>query len=238
VPPVNNSLCPVGLAGVVDQSLLTQLAERGEPLKDEQSKTVGNHLTLTEAVDTNHSTSPVSALSGSITLAPEYVTGLTDAEWNFSINVQNSSGKGGGKKCVFAFKVSQHEQSSDVLYALRDYFGCGTVVVESKEDGMMKYHVQKQSDLLERIIPHFTKFPLVTSKRLNFEDFARALNIYANRQSLSLGADASLESVLAIKASMNKARPFEEKSKSVSLTNLSPEWVRGFADVRGHSMFM
>lgn len=39
----------------------------------------------------------------------------------------------------------------------------------------MRFIVQKREDIFEKIIPHFSKYKLLTSKQLNFESFKKAV---------------------------------------------------------------
>lgn len=92
-------------------------------------------------------------------LDPNWVTGFTDAEGNFSININQKSGKIG-----VSFKLSQNYGSRDVLLALKEFFQCGEVYPENKEYSAYKFQVSDKFSLNHKILPHFYKYPLVTSK--------------------------------------------------------------------------
>lgn len=155
-------------------------------------------------------------------LDPWYVTGLADGEGNFSIST--TVRPNGSTKVSFAFKVTQIDRNAGVLYDLERFFGVGSVVIDNREDGTLKYHVQGQDDILNVIIPHFDQYPLVTSKSLNY------LEAFAIHR--SMGSDG-LEQVKTLKAGMNKGRSFDDKFASVDITVLQPMWVLGFADGEG-----
>jgi hypothetical protein len=53
---------------------------------------------------------------------------------------------------------------------MKKYFGCGAVLVDNKAFDTYKYQVSKVEDIINFIIPHFDKFPLVGSKQLDYLD--------------------------------------------------------------------
>jgi hypothetical protein len=94
----------------------------------------------------------------------------------------------------------------------------------------MKYQVQSQQDLINVILPHFAKYPLLSSKVLNFNDFKEGL--FVNNLSIPVTGSV-LGHITRLKAGMNKARSFEDKYNSVNVVELHPLWVLGFVDGEG-----
>jgi LAGLIDADG endonuclease len=70
-----------------------------------------------------------------------------------------------------SFSVSQNGDRAEVLEAIQDFFGCGSIRPD-RSDKTLKWETRRLEDLLERVIPHFTRFPLLSGKRLDFERFA------------------------------------------------------------------
>jgi hypothetical protein len=150
------------------------------------------------------------------------VTGIVDSEGNFSINYNSRS-----KKVSASFKVTQRDHSLIILNDLKNFFNCGNINIDNRKFKTFKYTVSKTSDLINIIIPHFDKYPLVGSKHLDFLDFKKALLIKDNSN--------SLKEILLIKENMNKKRKYEERWNYLNkLTlNLKPEWVQAFLDGEG-----
>jgi len=48
----------------------------------------------------------------------------------------------------------------------------------------MKYVVTNVNDLFEKIIPHFDKYLLNTSKNLNYQDFKKWVNLMKEKNNL------------------------------------------------------
>jgi hypothetical protein len=55
-------------------------------------------------------------------LAPQWVTGISDSEGNFSIFTQKTKN---GYKFTLAYKVTQKHHSAGILYDLERYYECG-----------------------------------------------------------------------------------------------------------------
>jgi len=109
-------------------------------------------------------------------LNAHYVTGLVDGEGSFCISVSPRSKLVTKWEVRPSFSVSQNFRSRGVLYQLKNFFGCGSVR-ESKSDRTWKYEVRSLDDLVQKIAPHFHKFPLKTAKRLDFEKFDQVLRL-------------------------------------------------------------
>ena len=153
-----------------------------------------------------------------------WVTGLVDAEGNFSINYNSRS-----KKVNFSFKVSQKSHSMCVLVRVLMFFGCGNIVIDNKQFSCLKFTVSNKDLLLNIIIPHFEKFPLKGSKQLEFLAFKEAVIL-----SCSLD-NTKLNKILYIKSKMNTKRSFDERWYYLDHINIAiePEWLQGFIDGEG-----
>ena len=67
--------------------------------------------------------------------------------------------------------VSQNADRSEVLLAIQSYFGCGALRPD-RSDRTLKWETRKLSLLIERVIPHFENYPLLSGKQRDFELFA------------------------------------------------------------------
>lgn len=110
------------------------------------------------------------------------------------------------------------------MYALRSYFGCGSVVLDNKNSNTYKFQVTNLRDIRGIIIPHFMEYPLVGSKQLDFLSWYDA--IYSNND---------LTKILILKNNMNSKRSFEERWNYLNNKNiiLEAEWVQAFIDGEG-----
>ena len=142
-----------------------------------------------------------------------------------------------GNKITLAFKVTQKEHSSGILKDLHKYFGCGNIYIDNRKENALKFSVSIIEDIIEKIIPHFDKYPLLTSKNLDFQDFKKVALLIYSKQHLDKKVK---DDILLIKNNMNSLRSFEQrweffqKSKPIKLAN---EWVQGFIDGEGSFQF-
>lgn len=103
---------------------------------------------------------------------PFYVSGYVDGEGCFSVSFSPRNKLLVGWEVRPSFSVSQNNDRSEVLYQLIDYFGCGTIRPD-RSDKTLKYEVRNIENLITKIIPHFIKYPLQSSKQKDFERFAQ-----------------------------------------------------------------
>lgn len=99
----------------------------------------------------------------------------------------------------------------------------------------MRFVVQSKKDILNKVIPHFVKYPLQTSKGLNFKSFTEASIIVSQGEHLKI---EGLNKIIDLKNKMNKNRSFEDLFNYFHSTDgptlqLNPFWVQAFVDAEG-----
>ena len=107
---------------------------------------------------------------------PNYITGFVDGEGNFSISISPRNFKDVKWEIRPSFSISQRKRDRGILFKIKDYFGCG-IVRPNRKDNTYKYEVRSLQDLKNKIIPHFKKYPLQTTKRIDFEIFSQVIQI-------------------------------------------------------------
>ena len=106
-------------------------------------------------------------------LHAEWITGFVDGEGCFHVGISTHRDMKAGFQVLPEFTVVQHERDVQILYALKDYFGCGVVRVNHGD--RMAYRVRKLQNLTENIVPFFMKHPLKTKKNVDFRKFRSVL---------------------------------------------------------------
>lgn len=137
-----------------------------------------------------------------------WVVGFVDGEGCFSAPVVKSPSMTLGWQVQPAFAVVQGASSRHVLDDLVDFFECGGVYVNRRRDNhkedLLRFTVNRRSDLIERIIPFFREHPLRTSKRSNFEKFATIIELMEAGRHLTL---EGLADIACIQETMNHRKP-------------------------------
>jgi len=100
------------------------------------------------------------------------------------------------------FKISQDKRDALLMENLINYLNCGNVYKKSKV-AVVEYEVKKFSDITEKIIPIFKKYPLQGIKKLNFEDFCKAIPLIKSGDHLT---ESGLDEIRKIKSGMNTQR--------------------------------
>lgn len=195
-----------------------------------QTKSVKGYSTLCSSRKSDFK----SCLPGDIKLAPWWVTGIIDSEGNISILVQKTNN---GHKISLAIKVTQKEHSMGILLDLQKYFGCGNIIIDSTKENAYKFSVNKIDDIINKVIPHLDKYPLLTSKNLDYLDFKKVALLMKDK--LHLNKEV-MKDILLIKNNMNSSRSFEERwtyLKNSEPIKLNNEWVQAFVDGEGCFFF-
>lgn len=103
-------------------------------------------------------------------LDPWYVTGLSEGEGCFSVSFNLRERLKVKIETKPSFSISLDKGDLSLLKSIREYFDCGGIRF-SRSDRVYKYEVRSLPELLERIIPHFEKYPLQGRKIKDFELF-------------------------------------------------------------------
>lgn len=100
----------------------------------------------------------------------EYISGYVDGEGCFSVSFSRRQKFVIGWETKPSFSVSQNENRSEPLYKMQKIFKSG-FMRRDFSDKTLKYEVRSLDDLLTKVIPHFDKYPLLSSKQNDFRLF-------------------------------------------------------------------
>jgi hypothetical protein len=142
--------------------------------------------------------------------ATGWVVGFVDGEGCFSSPIYRCGRMTLRWQVRPEFAVAQGASSRDVLEDLIRFFGCGKVYRNSRHDNhredMFRYCVQRFGDLRDIVVPFFRENPLRTSKRENFEKFARIIDLMDLRRHLTV---QGIIEIAEIAQTMNHRKPSE-----------------------------
>jgi len=139
---------------------------------------------------------------------PNYITGLADGEGSFTAYVKNPDSKKKVKrrtKVEPRFYLKLIEKDKDILYKLKNFFGCGNVYFQRDKrinhQDCYRYEVTNRNDLEKIIIPFFKKNSLkLRSKKNDFEIFCRIMRMVMNNDHLK---ESGLRKIYSLKQKMH-----------------------------------
>jgi len=146
-------------------------------------------------------------------LNPYYVTGFTDAEGSFLINVQPRPGLKLGYSISLSFKLKLHSKDTELLERICNFFNVGKIY--TRKDGYIEYIVNSMKDM-EVIINHFNNYPLISQKLYDYKIFKLVFELIKQKKHLTL---EGFQEILSLKASFNNGLSEELK---IAFPNIIP----------------
>ena len=132
-------------------------------------------------------------------LSNDYVIGLVDGEGSFNVRVNFPPTRRAKVELKFSLKL--RHQDKEILVALKEFFGCGSVYIQNDKrvnhSLCYRFEVQKRKEIIERIIPFFEENqPRAPSRKRDFELFKQITE-------LATHDFADLEQIKNLKAQMH-----------------------------------
>lgn len=112
-----------------------------------------------------------------------YLSGYADGEGSFLISFSPRPKFHTSLEVRPSFTVSQNSDRSEVLYLFKEFLGCGTIR-RNVSDRTLKFEVRSIKNLIEKVIPHFMHYPLISSKRKDFDMFVQICHMVNQKQHL------------------------------------------------------
>ena len=118
----------------------------------------------------------------------EYISGYVDGEGCFSISFSKREKFLVGWETKPSFSVSQNEDRAQILFLMQKVFKCG-FIRRDYSDQTLKYEIRSLDDLINKVIPHFEKYPLLSQKQKDFKFFKQVCllmqrNLHRNKNGL------------------------------------------------------
>jgi len=107
-----------------------------------------------------------------------------------------------GLQVQISFSISQHSRDSELMQKLVTSFECG-VYKERINRKIGEFSVSGLSDISEKLIPFFEKYPIQGIKALNFADFKLVVELMKKKAHLT---PEGIDQILNIKSGMNTRR--------------------------------
>ena len=130
-----------------------------------------------------------------------YISGFVDGEGCFCVSFQPSQRHRLGWEARPSFSVSQNGDRARLLYEIQQRWGCGFIRPD-RSDKTLQYEVRNIRDLVEKVLPHFESFPLLSSKQADVELFRDiCLRIYNSEHKTAEGFEAIVKAAMKMNSS-------------------------------------
>jgi hypothetical protein len=146
-----------------------------------------------------------------------YISGFVDGEGCFCVSFQPSRRHRFGWEVRPSFSVSQNADRANLLREMQRLWKCGFIRPD-RSDKTLKFEVRTVSDLVEKVLPHFRAYPLLSGKQADVEAFDRICQLVNDRRHLDLGGR---EEIVRLAMGMNPSGK-RKYSGSEILNSLRP----------------
>jgi hypothetical protein len=133
---------------------------------------------------------------------PNWLVGFAEGESCFFISVYKSVKSKLGYAVQLVLRITQHSRDQELLNIIAQYLECGRVENRSS-GGACDFTVNSIKEFKSKIIPFFSKYPLLGTKSLNYNDFYKVFVLMETKKHLTEGGLATIKD---IKSGMNTGR--------------------------------
>src|SRR5436305_4834943 len=112
-----------------------------------------------------------------------YISGFIDGEGCFCVSFQPSRRHRFGWEVRPSFSVSQNADRAFLLTTIQKLWGCGHIRPD-RSDKTLKFEVRTVRDLVEKVLPHFRNYPLLSAKQEDVERFDQICSLVNDRRHL------------------------------------------------------
>jgi hypothetical protein len=154
-----------------------------------------------------------------------YLAGFIDGEGSFNVSFKPHPSMKLGWVADPAFQVYQHRDNVEILELISKVLHCGYIRPKSPSSDVLVLIVDNRRTLMEKIVPFFSKYQLLSKKSSDFEKFKQILLLM--EQKVHLRYDGFVK-IVDIAMSMNAQGKQRKYSKELILSQLakSSETIR------------
>jgi len=136
---------------------------------------------------------------------PNWVAGFMTGEGSVYVRIKKSLTHQIGSQVELILQMTQHIRDEQLLISFLDYFGCGKY--RQRKGGLSRkardFFVNRFTDLSQKIIPFFDKYPIMGVKNKDLVDWCKVVELMKAQAHLT---EEGLEQIRKIKDGMNSYR--------------------------------
>jgi len=165
-------------------------------------------------------------------VSPWFITGFTEAEGNFDIQIFNNSKALAKTGIKFRFRISCNYKDIVLLCAIKNYFCRGNISLIRKDTGVVTMEISSIEVIQNRIIPFFEKYPLKGTKYYDYLNWKDSFKDFLENKN-HLNTKLSLIDRLNYAKSILNRNKLEIKIPREHLLVINPNYICGFVSGDG-----
>ena len=135
-----------------------------------------------------------------------FLAGFVEGEGSFNISLRRKADYKVNWQVVMSFNVSQKDPT--LLYLLQEELACGIIKIR-KIDTLYSYDVTNPKDIIQKVIPYFQKYPMISvSKQKNFSIFCAIAQLMEKGEHRNL---IGLRRILELRETINEGKGRKRK---------------------------
>ena len=163
-----------------------------------------------------------------------YLAGFIDGEGSFNVSFKPHLSMKLGWVVDPAFQVYQHKNNVEILQLISSVMHCGYIRPKSPTSDVMVLMVDNRRTLQEKIIPFFSKYPLLSKKREDFVKFKMVLSLMEQKAHLNYDGFVRIVDIAMSMNAQGKQRKYSREEILKSLAR-SSETIRQIPDSSNES---
>ena len=148
----------------------------------------------------------------------EYVLGLVDGEGCFNVRVNRQRRRA---RVELKFSLKLRHQDKEILEQLKSFFDCGNIYIQRDKrpnhEICYRFEVNNKKDIINKIIPFFERYPLLSIKQKSFRLFAKIIEMVIKGKHRTNGG---IKQIIKLAYQMNANGKYRLKSQKELLKGL------------------
>nr|YP_010846146.1 LAGLIDADG homing endonuclease [Cyathus stercoreus]WEV87333.1 LAGLIDADG homing endonuclease [Cyathus stercoreus] len=161
-------------------------------------------------------------------VSPWFLTGMTDAEGNFDIQVFSNTRALANTGIKYRFRMSSNYKDIVLLCAINNYFGSGTVSRIRTDTNVVQIEISSIDKIQKIIIPFFDKYPLKGTKYYDYLNWRNSFFDFLENSSTLESKLQLIERIKAVKERHNRKKVAPIRVPLDHLKSIDPNYISGF----------
>ena len=129
-----------------------------------------------------------------------FIAGFIEGDGSFNVSLRKKSDYKVNWQIVLSFNVSQKDPS--VLFIIKKELGCG--IIKTRKDGLHSLDITNSKYLVEKVIPYFIKYPLLSKSKINnFSIFCEISKLVESGEHRNI---KGLKKILLLREKLNEGK--------------------------------